>query len=109
MKVIAMGYLADNNGKNYRPGDEIKSGTLYDQAEYYESVNQVRIERDSVEPDQLVESSNKWESVLIRNPEPDQVIESADPDQQRYLDTDDDQYVTVPEQQTTGRKTKTTK
>jgi len=42
MRVIAKRYLTEGE-RNYKPGDEITDGQLFEQAEYYASLKQVEI------------------------------------------------------------------
>lgn len=55
MRVIALRYLVDKR-HNYKPGDVISEGTLYEQRDYYARVGSVRIEND-------VEVMPEWDAV----------------------------------------------
>lgn len=58
MQVIAKRYLSEGE-RNYKPGDEITKGQLFDQAEYYAALRQVEIVGQSPAQPQRESKSNK--------------------------------------------------
>lgn len=55
-RVIAKAYLVDKD-KSYAPGDEIVSGTYFDEAVYYASLGHVTIELPSSDALEIVKKT----------------------------------------------------
>jgi hypothetical protein len=78
-KVIAQAYLIDSDNQ-YKPGDQITEGYLYDQAEYYAGIGKVRIEPDPEPDPELPTTEDGLASLVLDTP-----VVTYDPDEAKNL------------------------